>query len=137
MDDRVFKELKFGTPTPAPFDADWLVAVDEGLESDDLQTTVEGYMSKGVFHLTAVSVSPRQRIADLRRKIKNRKMNNTPRNNIRLEVEELETLVGIIDVHLDQREAVVFDDQQLTTIANRLRWLLFKEREKRTKNAKR
>lgn len=54
-----------------------------------------------------------------------------------MEVEELETLVGIIDVHLDQREAVVFDDQQLTAIANRLRWLLFKEREKRTKNAKR
>lgn len=64
-------------------------------------------------------------------------MNNTPRNNIRLEVEELETLVGIIDVHLDQREAVVFDDQQLTAIANRLRWLLFKERDKRTKNTKR
>ena len=64
-------------------------------------------------------------------------MNNTPRNNIRLEVEELETLVGIIDVHLDQRKAVVFDDQQLTAIANRLRWLLFKERDKRTKNAKR
>lgn len=40
-------------------------------------------------------------------------MNSTPRNNIRLEVEELETLVGIIDVHLDQREAVVFDEGKI------------------------
>lgn len=73
MDDRIFKELKFGTPTPAPFDAERVIGVDGGLETGDLQTTVEGYMSKGVFHLTAVSVSPRQRIATLRRKIKNRK----------------------------------------------------------------
>ena len=55
MDDRVFKELKFGTPSPAPCDAELVIGVDDGLETGDLQTTVEGYMSKGVFHLTAIS----------------------------------------------------------------------------------
>lgn len=73
MDDRVFKELKFETPSPAPCDAELVIGVDDGLETGDLQATVEGYMSKGVFHLTAISVSPRQRIDALRRKIKNRK----------------------------------------------------------------
>lgn len=73
MDDRVFKELKFETPSPAPSDAELVIGVDDGLETGDLQAAVEGYMSKGVFHLTAISVSPRQRITTLRRKIKNRK----------------------------------------------------------------
>ena len=73
MDDRVFKELKFETPTSAPFEAERVIGVYGGLETGDLQTTVEGYMSKGVFHITAISVSPRQRIDALRRKIKNRK----------------------------------------------------------------
>lgn len=73
MDDRIFKELKFGTPSPAPCDAELVAGVDGGLETGDLQATVEGYMSKGVFHLTAVSISPRQRTDALRRKIKNRK----------------------------------------------------------------
>lgn len=58
-------------------------------------------------------------------------MNNTPRNNIRLEIHELETLVGIIETHLGRQQAVVLDEEQLAKISNRLRWLLFKERAKR------
>lgn len=58
-------------------------------------------------------------------------MNNTPRNNIRLEIPELETLVGIIETHLGRQQAVVLDEEQLAKISNRLRWLLFKERAKR------
>ena len=40
-------------------------------------------------------------------------MNNTPRNNIRLEIPELETLVGIIETHLGRQQAVVLDEEQL------------------------
>lgn len=58
-------------------------------------------------------------------------MNNTPRNNIRLEIPELETLVGIIETHLGRQQAVVLDEERLAKISNRLRWLLFKERAKR------
>lgn len=60
-------------------------------------------------------------------------MNKTPRNNIRLEIPELETLVGIIETHLDRQQAVVLDEEQLAKISNRLRWLLFKEREKQNR----
>ena len=60
-------------------------------------------------------------------------MNNTPRNNIRLEIPELETLVGIIETHLGSQQAVVLDEEQLAKISNRLRWLLFKEREKQNR----
>lgn len=60
-------------------------------------------------------------------------MNNTPRNNIRLEIPELETLVGIIETHLDRQQAVVLDEERLVRISNRLRWLLFKEREKQNR----
>ena len=57
-------------------------------------------------------------------------MNNTPRNNIRLEIDELETVVGILNAYLDRQPAVVLDDEKLAKRLNRLRWL-FKEREKR------
>jgi len=60
-------------------------------------------------------------------------MNKTPRNNIRLEIPELETLVGIIETHLDRQQAVVLDEERLAKISNRLRWLLFKEREKQNR----
>lgn len=43
-----------------------------------------------------------------------RHMNNTPRNNIRLEIDELETLVGILNAYLDRQPAVVLDDEKLT-----------------------
>jgi hypothetical protein len=58
-------------------------------------------------------------------------MNNTPRNNIRLEIDELEALVGILNTYIDRQPSVVLDDEKLAKISNRLRWLLFKERAKR------
>ena len=60
-------------------------------------------------------------------------MNKTPCNNIRLEIPELEALVGIIETHLDRQQAVVLDEERLAKISNRLRWLLFKEREKQNR----
>ena len=57
-------------------------------------------------------------------------MNNTPRNNIRLEIDELEALVGILNAYIDRQPSVVLDDEKLAKILNRLRWL-FKERAKR------
>lgn len=48
-----------------------------------------------------------------------------------MEIDELETLVGILNAYLDRQPAVVLDDEKLTKISNRLRWLLFKERAKR------
>lgn len=55
----------------------------------------------------------------------------TPRNNVRLELHELELLVNTLEVEAGiNQAAVVYTDMQYTALANKLRWTLVRERER-------
>lgn len=55
----------------------------------------------------------------------------TPRNNIRLEPQELKLLINTLEVELGVNEAaVVYTDVELQVLANKLRWAFFKEKAK-------
>lgn len=56
----------------------------------------------------------------------------TSRNNVRLELQELELLVNTLEVEAgDTGAAVVYTHKQLQALANKLRWVLFKELKKK------
>lgn len=55
----------------------------------------------------------------------------TPRNNVRLEIQDLELLVNTLEVNAGNAGAVVvYTQEQCQVLANKLRWALFKERNK-------
>lgn len=55
----------------------------------------------------------------------------TPRNNVRLELHELELLVNTLEVNAGNAGAVVvYTHEQCQVLANKLRWVLFRERNK-------
>lgn len=55
----------------------------------------------------------------------------TPRNNVRLELQELELLVNTLEVEAGiNQAAVVYTDMQYKALANKLRWTLVRERER-------
>lgn len=55
----------------------------------------------------------------------------TPRNNVRLEIQDLELLVNTLEVEAGINQAtVVYTDAQYVALANKLRWILVRERTK-------
>lgn len=55
----------------------------------------------------------------------------TPRNNVRLSVNDLRLVVDLLEVEAGINQAhVVYTPEQCVELANRLRWILVREREK-------
>ena len=55
----------------------------------------------------------------------------TPRNNVRLEIHDLELLVNMLEVNAGNAGAVVvYTHEQCQVLANKLRWVLVRERER-------
>ena len=55
----------------------------------------------------------------------------TPRNNVRLSVNDLRLVVDLLEVEAGINQAhVVHTPEQCVELANRLRWILVREREK-------
>ena len=55
----------------------------------------------------------------------------TPRNNVRLTINDLRLVVDLLEVEAGINQAHVVDTpEQCVELANRLRWILVREREK-------
>lgn len=55
----------------------------------------------------------------------------TPRNNVRLTINDLRLVVDLLEVEAGINQAhVVYTPEQCVELANRLRWILVREREK-------